>query len=269
MLNAGYTQISVQKEMTAIARKRSDCMAILDAPSDKQRAQILQQYRLTELDIDDSYAAMYTPDVLIEDDITGEQRYIPPSGPIGATYAYSDRLTNGFGAPAGLNRGKVTLALGLRHVYTEAEQELIYPVGINYIAQIKGVGPAVMAEETLQFKTSVMSSVHARRVANYIKTGLVDGLDYTLFDPNTESTRFQAIQLGESICAPLKRGDGSGGLYDYFIKCDAENNTADVIDADQLAYDVGIKITRAIKGVGVRLFLTRTGADIEETITQF
>lgn len=266
MLNAGYTAISVQKEMADIAEKRSDCIAILDAPSDRQGAQELRSYRVNDLDLDTSYAAMYTPDVEIEDIKTGERRFIPPSGPVGATYAYSDRLTQGIGAPAGLNRGHVRIATGLRHYYTISEQELLYPVGINYIQDKPLLGPVVMAEETLQVKKSVLSSVHARRILNLIKTGLVDGLDYTLFEPNTEYTRFQAVQLGDTLLEPMTDEGGAKGLYDYRIKCDEENNTPEVIDADQLAYDVYLKITRVIKGILVRGILTRTGASFEETI---
>ena len=265
MLNAGYTQNSVQKEMTDIAEKRSDCIAILDAPADKQGAQQLREYRLNELDIDSSYAAMYTPDVLVEDIHTGERRYIPPSGPIAATYAYSDRLTNFMGAPAGLNRGKVNMALGLRHVYTPAEEELLFPIGINCIIDKRGTGPVVMGEETLQFKKSVLSSVHARRILNIIKTGLVDGLEYTLFDPNTEYTRNQALQIGETILKPILRG---GGLYDYRQICDERNNTPDVIDNDALDYDVYLKIVRVVKGIMVRGILTRTGANFDEIIDE-
>src|SRR5690606_36440976 len=55
LLNAGYTSISVQKEIVALAERRFDCMAILDAPSDKQGAQELREYRMNELDIDSTY----------------------------------------------------------------------------------------------------------------------------------------------------------------------------------------------------------------------
>lgn len=263
MLNAGYTSIAVQQHMTALAEKRSDSLAILDAPSDKQSLLSLRAYRLNDVNIDSSYAAMYTPDVLIEDINTAERRFIPPSGPVGATFAYSDRLTNALGAPAGLNRGKVRLALGLRVQYSEGDQELLTPIGVNYILDKKGNGPVVFAEETMQYRPTILSSVHARRILNFIKTGLVDGLEYTLFEPNTEQTRFQAVQLGETILRPLKKG---GGLYDYRIKCDDENNDAEVIDSDQLAYDVYLKIVRVIKGIYVRAILTRTGASFDEQI---
>jgi len=266
LLNAGYTAISVQKEMVALAERRSDCIAILDAPSDRQHPQDLRDYRMFELDIDSTYGAMYTPDIEIEDINTAERRFIPPSGPVGATYAYSDRLTQNIGAPAGLNRGKVTLAVGLRHIYTDPQEELLFPVGINVIKDRPKIGPVVMGEETLQSKKTVLSSVHARRILNRIKVGLSDALDWTIFDPNTEWTRIQATELGHTLLRPMTRGDGMGGLYDYRIVCDARNNTPDVIDAEQLAYDVYLKITQVIKGIHVRAILTRTGASFEELI---
>lgn len=266
LLNAGYTGIAVQKEMAALAERRFDCMAILDAPSDMQAAQDLFDYRNNELDLDTSYAAMYTPDIEIEDMVTGERRYVPPSGLIGATYAYSDRLTSAIGAPAGLNRGRITLAVGLRHRYTPAQEELLFPNGINCIIDRLKSGPTVMGEETLQVKKTILSSVHARRILNRIKVGLVDGLDYTLFEPNTEWTRRNAIQLGDGLLKPMKKGDGSGGVYDYRIKCDADNNPPEVIDAEILNYDVYLKLMQVIKGVNVRAILTRTGASFEEII---
>lgn len=263
MLNAGYTARSVQKAMVALAESRSDSIAILDAPSASQDANVLRLYRINDLDIDSSYAAMYTPDVQIEDINTGELRWIPPSGPVGATYAYSDRLTSQMGAPAGLNRGKVPLALDLRYRYTTGECELLHPIGINVILDKKLTGPTVFDEETLQVKSSILSSVHARRILNLIKVGLADGLEYTLFDPNTEATRYQAVELGKTLLDPIHK---AGGLYNYLIVCDETNNTPDVIDADVLAYDVYLKIVRVIKGIAVRAILTRTGVSFTEVI---
>ena len=265
MLNAGYTAVSVQQHMVSLAEKRSDSIAVLDAPSDKQDLMSLRTHRLETLNIDSSFGAMYTPDVLIEDINTGEERYIPPSGPVGATYAYSDRLTNSMGAPAGLNRGQVKFALGLRYNYEEGDQELLMPIGINFIIDKKGNGPVVFAEETLQVKKTILSNVHARRILNFIKTGLTDGLEYMLFDPNNPQTRIRAVQLGDTICFPFKKG---GGLYDYRIKCDDENNTPDVINTNILAYDTFLKISRVIKGVYVRAVLTRTGVAFEEVIDE-
>ena len=91
-------------------------------------------------------------------------------------------------------------------------------------------------------------------------------MDYVLFDPNTEWTRIQATELGHTLLRPMTRGDGMGGLYDYRIVCDHRNNTPDVIDAEQLAYDVYLKIVQVIKGIHVRAILTRTGANFEELI---
>lgn len=265
MLNAGYTQVAVQQHMVALAETRSDSIAVLDMPADKQDLSSARGYRLEDINIDSSYGAIYTPDVLIADINTGEERYIPPSGPVGATYARSDRLTQSMGAPAGLNRGHVRLALGLRHKYEEGDQELLMPIGVNFIIDKKGNGPVVMAEETLQMKQSILRNVHARRILNFIKTGLTDGLEYTLFDPNNQATRIRAVQLGDTILLPFKKG---GGLYDYRIKCDGDNNTPDVVDADILAYDVYLKIVRVIKGIYVRGILTRTGVAFEEVIDE-
>lgn len=261
LLNAGYSNVSVMQTMVELARKRSDCFAILDCPFDKLLAEDYRVFRLEELNIDDSNGAIYGPYIEIEDDKTGVRRLIPPSGAIGAVYADNDKLTKQMGSPFGLNRGKVRFITGLSHYYNEGEQELLHPNQCNFIIDRPGVGPVVMSERTLQYKESVLQAVHARRILNLIKVGLADNLEYIIGDNNTKGTRYRATSLGKTLLEPIKKG---GGLYYYAQRCNEINNTDDVIDAEVLAYDVYLQIVRVIRGVALRTVLLRTGVKMEE-----
>lgn len=259
LLNAGYTAVEYQKALTSLAELRNDCTAILDMPTDRQgTAQSARDYRLYDLDIASSHAAIYTPDILISDITTGEHRYIPPSGMVAAAYVYSDSVGARWSAPAGLRRGKLRQALGFRVTYTTTDEELLHPqpVGVNCLVDRPVVGPVIMGEQTLLGENSALASVHIRRLMNLIETTLVDGLDYTMFEPHTEATRYAVLQLGESVLSPIHRREG---LYEYWQQCDDGNNTPDIIDADALAYDVYVKPVRAIKGILLRAIITRTG----------
>lgn len=264
-LSAGYTAVPYMQALDELCEARGDATAILDMPVEKQGAQDAYEFRMFELNIDSSYSAIYTPQTQITDIATGEDRYIPPSGPVAASYIYSDNLRNRYAAPAGLNRGVLQNVKGLLYEYTPEELELMNPYGINTIVNKKATGPTIMSEETLQFAKSALSSVHIRRTMNDVKTTLADGLEYSLMEPNTESTRFAVVQLAESVLAPAVRNEG---LYDYLIKCDETNNTPDVIDQDILVVDIYVKPVRAAKGILLRSFITRTGISFNEIVAQ-
>lgn len=265
LLNAGYTAVEVQQEMIALAEARGDCTAILDLPSNYQKAQDARDYRNNTMNIDSSYGAVYTPDVMIADISSGERRYIPPSGLIAAAYAYNDRVAADYFSPAGLNRGRLKQALGLRQDYTHADEELMFPVGINPIVNRPG-GPVIMGAETLQVKQSILRNVHARRLLNRVKTTIVDGLDYTIFQPNTEFTRNQVLQLGRDVLEPLAQAEA---LYGYRQQCNDDNNPPELIDEDVLSYRLYLKIARTIKGILLDIVLTRTGASFTEIEAEF
>lgn len=265
LMNAGYTAVEVQQELVTLSIKRNDCFAILDMPSDKQTSQASRNYRLYDMNIDSNHGAVYTPDLLISDLATSERRYIPPSGFVGAVFAYNDRVASVAHAPAGLNRGVLRNVLGLRVNYKPGDEELLHPIGVNCIIDKPGNGPTIMGEETLQVKKSLLSSVHARRLVSALEVALIDGLDYTLFEPNTEFTRNQAVQLGRNFLQPYRN---SGALYEFKIQCDDKNNPPELIDADALSYRVFLKVVRAIKGILLDVVLVRTGASISELETQ-
>lgn len=267
LLNAGYTNITYQQALVSLCEDRNDCTAILDLPSDRQgTAQGARDYRLNDMNIDSSYAALYTPDVLISDVVTSELRYVPPSGHVAAVYAYNDSVAAKWAAPAGLNRGKIREIRDLRYEYTPRDQELLHPNGVNPIIDKPGNGPVVWGQRTMQYRESALSSVHIRRLLNLLETNIADNLEYTLWEANTEFTRFRAVQLCETILKPIHRRDG---LYDYRVICDETNNTPDIIDADALAVDVYVKPVRAVLGIMLRAVIVRTGTSFSEIITRF
>lgn len=265
-LSAGYTDIAYMQALDELAQQRGDCTTILDMPTEKQAAQDAHDFRMFELNIDSSYSAIYTPNTQIKDISTSEDRFIPPSGPVAAAYVYNDVIRNRYAAPAGLNRGPLRKVLGLSIEYTPTELEMLNPVGINTIVNKRATGPTVMSEETLQYKKSALSSVHIRRTVNDVKTLYADGLEYSLFEASIESTWFNIRQLGETILGPAKRAQG---LYDYLIKCDADNNPPEVQDQDVIVVDIYIKPVRVAKGIILRTIITRTAVSFQEITATF
>lgn len=266
LINAGYTDPSVQQEMVALAEYRYDAFAVLDMPTEQQGTQAAFNYRMQTMNIDSSYGAIYTPDLLVQDDDSDEQRYIPPSGHVAAAYAYTQRTAAIWFAPAGIQRGKLRRVQGLRVDYELQDRELLSPNGVNCIIDRDGVGPVIWDEVTLSMSQSVLSGVHARLLANWIEVSYADGLDYVaLFEPNNVATQYKAEQVGRKLLQPIK---DKGGLYDFEVVTDSRINTDEVVEDEMMLVDVYLDIVRTAKRIVITGILTPKGAKFAELIVQ-
>lgn len=263
LINAGYTDPSVQQSMVALAEYRHDAIAILDMPSDQQLPQSAYYYRTQVLNIDSSFGAVYAPDLGVQDDASDEIRFIPPSGHVAAQYAFNDMKSAVFYAPAGLNRGVLQKVRKLRHEYDLGDRELLDPVNVNCIINKKSTGPTIWGENTLQVKKSILSAVHSRRLLNALVSAYADALDYSVFEPNNPFTRYSVEQIGYTVINPILR---AGGLLGGKVYCNSDNNPPDQIDAEQLVVDVYLKITPTAKQILLRAVLARTGASFSELV---
>lgn len=263
LINCGYTSVSVQQKMTALAESRKDCFAILDLPSDRQAATDAVAYRKEELNINSSYAALYGPDLKIADEFSDVIRFIPPSGKIAATFAYTDRTRNVWWSPAGLNRGQIREIIGLRVDYDEGMLDLLSPSQVNAIVKKPGAGYVAWDDQTLQSMKSALSNINVRRLLIAIEVAVTDALDYSVFDPNDDFTRFSIVQMINNFLEPIRTGRG---LYSYLVVSDETNNPSYLIDAGQLNVDVYLQPTLPARTILLSSILTKTGASFQELV---
>lgn len=266
LINAGYTAIPVQQAMDDICNKRRDCFAILDMPSDQQATSVLaMNYRKFTLNIDSSYSAIYTPDLLVFDPTTNQSIYIPPSGFIAAQFAYNDEVAAEWFAPAGLNRGIISGVLGVRTKYNEADRDLMEPNQINSIRFIPGPGHVVIwGAETLQVKPSVLSNINVRRLLITVETTVVDSMNYELWEPNDPITWINATDKVNSILAPIYN---SRGLTYYNVQCNAITNSQDKVIRGIMEMNVYIVPTVPAKEIKVNMILAASSAVVSELIS--
>lgn len=257
LMNAGYYDPSVQQTIVNLAESRGDCIAVLDAPSSAQTTQSLLNYRNNTLNIDSSFGAFYAPDLLIVDDFTNTQRFVPPSGYVAAQYAYTDTVAETWFAPAGLNRGNIDNIIGLRQKYQQkTDIELLYPKQINSIIQKAGVGFIIWGARTLQSKSSALSYVNVRRLLCIISVSLQRAINWSVFEPNDDFTRAQITDLIESFLKPIQ---DKRGLQSFEVVADSRNNKSTDIDAGQLNVDVYLSPTIPAEKINIRLIVTKSG----------
>lgn len=262
LINGGYAIPSVQRAMVRLAEFRRDCIAVLDIPRNSQAATDAVSYRRNELNVNSSYAAIYSPWCTIDDVYTGRRLSLPPSGFVAAVYAKTDRVANEWFAPAGINRGDLSAYIdGLDVEYERGETDLLFSNQINFIIKKKGF--PIWAAETLQYKASALSNVSVRRLLITIEVSIADTLDYNVFDPNDDDTRFAIQQKCENLLSPIKK---ARGLYDYLIICDERNNPPEATDAYVLVVDIFVKPVLPTKYIKVNTIITRTGANFQESV---
>jgi hypothetical protein len=58
------------------------------------------------------------------------------------------------------------------------------------------------------------------------------------------------------------------GMYDFYVQCDATNNTPDIIDSNQFVASIFIKPSKAINFITLNFVATKTGVDFAEVVGQ-
>jgi hypothetical protein len=116
---------------------------------------------------------------------------------------------------------------------------------VNPIRQIPGAGLSVMGARTLKQDGTANKYVNMRRSLIYIRKNLKNLTEFAIFENNDE--RLWA-QIRTSINVFLGEYRNQGGLRGasaaqaFFVKCDAENNSAQQIANGEVHIQVGVAL---------------------------
>lgn len=264
LINGGHADPGVQMAMEELARGRGDAVALLDVPSAKQTSQAAVNYRNLELNLNSSYAALFSPDVLEADNINGKQQFVPFSGWAGALCARTDRVANPSYAIAGLNRGLVNV-LRLRQNYGPGEMDNLFNAQVNYVKAFVGQGTALWEQRTLQAKSSALSWLSVRRIVNVIKVALYNFGLYVIHEPIDEITQRQVTGSFSDYLQTLKN---ARALHDFTVISDRSNNTVQENNEGILRVTVIIIPVIPVSKLVVDLVVSKQGVSFDETVSQ-
>lgn len=79
-------------------------------------------------------------------------------------------------------------------------------------------------------------------------------------------TAYTRQRLVDALDPYFKDAKNRGGIYDYIIKCDDENNPQEVIDRNELKVQIGIKPVKTIEFIEIQFICARTGASWSEVL---
>jgi hypothetical protein len=198
---------------------------------------------------DTSNAAVYYPNVYIADPLgrgAGALRKIGPAGSVVGLYLATDASRGVFKAPAGIAsaiQGIVAVEKSFSSAELDSMNASTSPV--NPIRQIPGAGLSVMGARTLKQDGTANKYVNMRRSLIYIRKNLKNLTEFAIFENNDE--RLWAL-IRTSLGSFLNEYRNQGGLRGataaqaYFVKCDAENNTAQSIANGEVHIQVGVAL---------------------------
>jgi len=205
-----------------------------------------------------SYAATYWPWLRIQDPETGKNVWVPASTMIGGVYAYTDKVSAPWFAPAGINRGGLSTVVRAKSKLSQANRDDLYSSNINPIGTFPRKGVVVFGQKTLQKGTSALDRVNVRRLLIELKSFIGQTADNFVFEQNTAINRNKFIN---SITPYLEAIQQKQGLYAFKVVMDDSLNTPDVIDRNQLIGQIYIQPTRTAEFINLDFIIQRTGAE--------
>jgi hypothetical protein len=234
--------------------ERGDAIVVVDTTSKNQSVSTAANKANT---VDSSYAATYWPWVQLRSNETGKMRWAPAATIIPGVYAYNDKVSAEWFAPAGLNRGGLPTVIGPEYRLTKSNRDTLYTNKVNPIAIFPGQGTVVYGQKTLQTAATALDRVNVRRLLIELKRQIGAVAENFLFEQNTVATRAKFVN---QITPYLDSVQQRQGLYAYRVIMDETNNTPDVIDRNQMVGVIQLQPTRTAEFIILDFNILPTGA---------
>jgi uncharacterized protein len=258
LFTPGLTNSDHPSQITNIilnTQERGDNMFVLDlVPYNSTVLSTITQAQTR----DSSYAASYWPWVRIIDPATGKHIWVPASTVIPGVYAFNDKVSAPWFAPAGINRGGLSTVLQAELKLTQNNRDNLYANNINPIATLPKQGVVVFGQKTLQKADSALDRVNVRRLLIELKNYVRQIADTILFEQNTIVTRNSFIARVTPFLEGIQQKQG---LYAFKVIMDDTNNGPAVIDQNQLVGQIYIQPTRTAEFISLDFILLPTGAE--------
>ena len=253
--------VTVQNGAVAVATaidtvtERGDAIAIVDT---RDYGSTLNQTVTSAQTLDSSYAATYWPWVQMQSLETGKLIWSPASTAIPGVYATNDRIGAEWFAPAGFNRGGVGGVIQAERKLSPADRDTLYLGKVNPLATFPGNGTVVFGQKTLQTKATALDRVNVRRLLIELKRTVGNIGKTLLFEQNTAATRNRFLAAVNPYMESIQQRQG---LYSYRVVMDDTNNTADVIDRNQMVGQIFLQPTKTAEYIILDFNVTPTGVE--------
>ena len=207
-----------------------------------------------------SCVGYFSPYLTVSDN--GRPLDLPPAMFVATTYLKKQNSNISSIVPwtvaAGVTNGKVTGFNNVESDFTNIDIENLNGAQMNPIVYKRNRGFVIETENTAQtLYKSALSYIHVREVLIELERALSAMLLDFQWKFNTPDIRAEIKLRADVICEQFVN---KNGLYNYFNKCDDENNTPDIIDNQIGVLDTYVEPIKAMGIIVNNITILRTGA---------
>jgi hypothetical protein len=238
-MDGGWTSPAYQSKIAQICEKRDDSFAILSVPFEAEMDPVnyitnIANYRNVELNINTSFAALYTSHVKITDKYNDRQIFVAPDGYAAAAINLSASNYEIWYPPAGYKRGRL-LVDDVHVKFTDGDLDYLADIGINQIRFAPGKGIAIWGQRTLALIPSAFDRINIRLLLNTLKPAITTYLERYLFELNTKNVKAEIVAVISQYLLSLA---SRNGISNFSVVCDSTNNS----DFDELNNTLNVDV---------------------------
>lgn len=257
-----------QGNLLSHCQKMGERFAILDSPRGAETGRGANRieewpdnFRLAPYS---KYGALYYPWLREKAaDFSGRDLFVPPSGHVAGIYA---RVENREGVGRAPANEPLDGVVEFEFCLNDAAQSVLNPKGVNCLRSFPGRGLLVWGARTLS-PDPLWRYVNVRRLSLAIIKQILVNLRWTVFEPNDATLWRKIVATLTTYMRDLfRRGAlvGAKPEESFFVKCDAETNTPEVVDAGQAVTEIGFAPARPAEFIYVTIVRTTEAVSVRE-----
>jgi phage tail sheath protein FI len=244
--------LNVAKAAIAYCENRKDLFFIINCLEGNTKADV-ESYRGNDIGTS-QYAAIYYPWIKIKEPPSGKSVAVPPSGAVAGIYADTDIKRGVHKAPAGVENGYVNAASGIEREVTKGENDGLYQQKINVIRKMPE-GILVWGARTIAADAE-WKYINVRRLFIFLEQSILRGTQWVVFEPNDPSL-WKSIKRNITAFLRIQWTEGKlvGNTQEeaFYVKCDAETNPPEVVNAGQVITEIGVAPSKPAEFVVFRI----------------
>lgn len=246
------SESSLKTELALIAKKKDNCLAILNFPFMNKLVKdsnfkdgntfdikkIKNSIKLPSTTDGASWCAFYTAIALSDGTV---KTYCPSAAVVSNLFMEKYGARQPYSIVAGPNYGLVTAdgMVGPDYNFSRNELDFMEPYGVNCLVYIPRRGTQINSNQTAkQTPVSALSKVHVRELVIYLQDEIAAMLQSYQWEFNTQSLRDVVKAKADKL---LENVQQNGGVYAFKNVCDETNNTDDVINNEMMVLSTHIE----------------------------
>lgn len=259
---------SVMDTILDICEKRKDCFAIFDGVDEKKIDTALRKMVGIGSQGDISrWGALFDGRSIFFDSVYTKLNVEAVKSIEVAAIITLNRAANVYWLPpAGYETGRIPAALSSRQKYIRtynyaddptSDIARLYDANINP-TRVNDQGQFIYGQKTMLKRMTALNRLNVIMLVAGIHKRFADFLDRKVFQLNTPALR-NGITAELQAQLELIKSANPAGLTEGVCICDDTNNTADIIDTNQLIVDIFLQPTRTAEFITLRTTVQRTG----------